>query len=198
MPCLVLDAMGVIFAAADDVGELLIPFIAEHSGTTDETLVQEAYRVASLGEIDANEFWSRVGVDADLEDAYLSHHRLNSGVMELLQMAQRLGVPVCCLSNDIGSWSQKLRQRLDVEEYLHLSIISGDVGIRKPALAIYQALIDASDYAASELLFVDDRLNNVQAARAIGIDSMLFDSRNGFAEVHKWISRQSEKDNDTL
>ena len=29
MKCLVLDAMGVIFSAADDVAELLIPFIAE-------------------------------------------------------------------------------------------------------------------------------------------------------------------------
>ena len=33
MKCLVLDAMGVIFSAADDVAELLIPFIAEHGGS---------------------------------------------------------------------------------------------------------------------------------------------------------------------
>ena len=32
---LVLDAMGVIFQAADDVGELLVPFIEEQTGSVD-------------------------------------------------------------------------------------------------------------------------------------------------------------------
>ena len=68
-PCLVLDAMGVIFQAADDVGELLIPFIAEHDGTSDEAQVQSAYLAASLGEIDANSFWRQVGVSADRKQA---------------------------------------------------------------------------------------------------------------------------------
>ena len=49
MSCLVLDAMGVIFKSADDVGELLIPFIAEKSGSFDEGVIQAAYLEASLG-----------------------------------------------------------------------------------------------------------------------------------------------------
>lgn len=57
MKCLVLDAMGVIFQAADDVVELLIPFVTEYGG--EEDVVQSAYLDASLGRISADEFWKK-------------------------------------------------------------------------------------------------------------------------------------------
>jgi FMN phosphatase YigB (HAD superfamily) len=189
MPCLVLDAMGVIFEAADDVAELLIPFIAEKSGCRDESTIQIAYIEASLGTISADEFWNRVGVSAEHEDEYLSRHSLNSGVIELLVSAQRHDTPVWCLSNDIGRWSQKLRERFNLERYLQGSVISGDVGMRKPDSAIYQALLRASGYAVDALLFVDDRAKNVRAARTLGIETMLFDSQTGFNQVKTWLSR---------
>ena len=190
MPCLVLDAMGVIFKSADDVAELLIPFIAENAGTTDQALIESTYHVASLGQIDAVEFWSRVGVEAEHEDAYLARHRLNPGVLDLLNHARENSIPVGCLSNDLGSWSTKLRNRQGVEEFLELSVISGDVGIRKPDAEIYQTFVETSGYLPAELLFVDDRMTNVEAARNLGIETVHFDPVRGFQEVQEWITGQ--------
>jgi HAD superfamily hydrolase (TIGR01509 family) len=187
MSCLVLDAMGVIFAAADDVGELLIPFITGQSGTTDEAVIQSAYLEASLGNISAEEFWLRVGVSPQLEDDYLELHKLNPGIMQTLSAAQHSGLAVWCLSNDIGRWSVKLRHRLGVDRFLQQSIISADVGMRKPDSGIYQALLDVSGYTPGDLLFVDDRQKNVDAARRLGIESFLFETHNGFNEVQDWI-----------
>jgi len=190
MPCLVLDAMGVIFNAADDVAELLIPFIVDHSGTRDDEIIQAAYLDASLGRIGADEFWLRAGLSAELEDDYLDRHRLNRGVVELLSLARQVGVPVWCLSNDIARWSRKLRERLGIEEYLQQSIISSDVGMRKPDAGIYHALIEASDRRPDELLFIDDRPANIAAAHSLGIDSILFDPQHAFDAIQSWISRQ--------
>ena len=191
MPCLVLDAMGVIFEAADDVGELLIPFIAEKSTSCNEAAVQAAYLNASLGTISPDEFWNRVGVPAELEDEFLSRHSLNTGVAELLDWSRDSEVPVWCLSNDVGRWSQKLRLRLNIEAYLQGSIISGDVGLRKPDRQIYQALIQASGFPVAELLFVDDREQNVLAARELGIKSILHDPRAGFTDARRWLSQRA-------
>ena len=52
--CLVLDAMGVLFCAADDVAELLIPFIRSAGGEADPRVIEAAYLEASLGRIDAD------------------------------------------------------------------------------------------------------------------------------------------------
>lgn len=191
MPCLVLDAMGVIFEAADDVAELLIPFIAEKSESCDEAIIQAAYLDASLGIISPDEFWNLVGVPAELEDEFLSRHSLYTGVVELLDWSRDNEIPVWCLSNDVGRWSQKLRARLNIEVYLQGSIISGDVGLRKPDRQIYQALIQSSGFPVEKLLFVDDRERNVRAARELGIESLLHDPRAGFADARRWLSRQT-------
>ena len=75
--CIVLDAMGVIFRAADDVAELLIPFITEAGGNVDAKTIASAYFDASLGMINADEFWNKVHLDPSLEDDYLSRHSLS-------------------------------------------------------------------------------------------------------------------------
>jgi len=183
MKCLVLDAMGVIYQSADDVAELLIPFILEHGGCPEQERIEAAYLAASLGQIGAAEFWARVDLSAQLEDDYLAQFALNSGALELLSGMQAAGVPVWCLSNDVGRWSTRLRDNFEIESLLAGSIISGDVGIRKPDREIYQRLIDSSGYPAADLLFVDDRKQNVDAASQLGIDSILFSPETGFEPV---------------
>jgi len=191
MSCLVLDAMGVIFKSADDVAELLIPFIAEKSGSFDEAVIQSAYLEASLGEISPDEFWNQVDVSAALEDEFLSRHRLNPGITELLSEAKSKDISVWCLSNDVGRWSDKIRNNLGIEEFLKGSVISGDVGIRKPDIGIYETLIQACGSRIEEILFVDDREKNVVAARELGIETIMFEPETGFTGAKEWMSRQA-------
>jgi len=59
----VFDVMGVIFEEADDVANLLIPFIERECGYTRRDEIQRRYREASLGLISARDFW--VGISDD-------------------------------------------------------------------------------------------------------------------------------------
>ena len=68
MKTLVLDAMGVIFVAGDDVVELLCPFVHEHGGIVDDGQIEALYNDASLGRLSARRFWEQVQVDPTLED----------------------------------------------------------------------------------------------------------------------------------
>ena len=179
--------MGVIFQSADDVVELLIPFITEHAGSSDQQLVQSAYLEASSGKISADEFWQQVNLSPDLEHAYLCRHLLVPGVVDLLHYAGEKGVPVWCLSNDVGRWSEKLRTIFKIEELLDGSVISSDVGVRKPDKRIYKILTERCAYNYEELLFVDDREKNVVAARDLGIDTILFKPQDGFDNVKNRI-----------
>ena len=165
MSCLVLDAMGVIFKSADDVAELLMPFIVEKSGHVDGEAVQSAYLEASLGKISPDEFWRQVNVPPELEEEFLSRHSLMPGAREIMLQAKHRGISIWCLSNDVGRWSEKLRKNLGIERYLSGSIISGEVGFRKPGKEIYQILLDSCGCQVEEILFVDDRESNVLASR---------------------------------
>ena len=70
---LVLDAMGVLYQAGDDVAELLVPFVRQR-GTASLSAedIDRAYVAASLGQVEPADFWKRMGVDAALEDDYLA------------------------------------------------------------------------------------------------------------------------------
>ena len=188
MSGLVLDAMGVIFRAADDVAELLIPYIGERGGSDDATAIEAAYHEASLGRLGADDFWQRVGLEAQIETDFLARHELNDGIVDLLQQAKSCRVPVWCLSNDVGRWSAHLRKTLGIEPWLAGATISADVGLRKPDPQIYPRMLAASGFGANQILFVDDRAKNVDAARACGIDSLLFEPRRGFGQIAEWLS----------
>ena len=55
-------------------------------------------------------------------------------------------------------------------------VVSGKEKMRKPAPAFFQLLLDRYNADAYTLLFIDDNIRNVQAAREFGIDSILFEN----------------------
>jgi len=171
---LALDAMGVIYAEADDGPNLLYPFIVENGGCTDVAEVARLYSAASLGKISSAEFWKLAGVDPTLEDTYLLQHRLMDGLIEFLDDARSRGMRLWCLSNDVSEWSKKLRLRFGLERYFQGFVISGDVGARKPDPEIYRCLLTRAGTNPADAVFVDDRLRNVKAADEMGISSILF------------------------
>jgi HAD superfamily hydrolase (TIGR01493 family) len=193
--CLVLDAMGVLFDSADDVAELLIPFIREMGGERGARAIESAYVEASLGHIDADSFWTRVGLMADVEPGYLAKHRLQPGALDFLKGAHLAAVPVWCLSNDIGRWSKHLRTSLGIEPFLAGAVISSDVGVRKPDPKIYERVLAETGCRPREILFVDDRMGNVAAAAALGIRAEHFAADYGYAQLAADLFRVDDETN---
>lgn len=171
---ILLDAMGVLYKSGDDVGELLVPFIGEQGSTVETKHIEEVYRLASLGKLEAEEFWRSVGLSSELEDKYLLRHTLFPGLLEFLNWAKATGIRICCLSNDVSPWSVKLRQRFGLDTFIDDWIISGDVGLRKPDPRIYSLTINRLGVAPGRILFVDDRPANIYAALAAGMQGVIF------------------------
>ena len=174
MKTLALDAMGVIYAARDDVTELLCPFIHEHGGAANDGLIGVAYQGASLGCLTPVQFWGCVQLDPALEDAYLLRHVLSPGLVEFLRTAHEHFDYVWCLSNDVSQWSRKPRERFELSRYIDGFVISGDVRFRKPDAQIYRCLLHQAHIKAENAVFVDDRPRNLDAAAALGFQTVLF------------------------
>jgi HAD superfamily hydrolase (TIGR01509 family) len=171
---LILDAMGVIYKSGDDVAELLVPFIQHRNPRISEQFIQNAYMLASLGQITAKMFWHNMNMSPDVEDEYLQGHELQPGVLEFLDWAVTKFKQIMCLSNDVSEWSRKLRSRFGLERYIQRWYISGELHSRKPSTEIYQAMVGACHYDARSLVFVDDRAKNLLPACDMGIKTVLF------------------------
>jgi HAD superfamily hydrolase (TIGR01509 family) len=121
------------------------------------------------------EFWTAAGTIGASDAEYCKSHRLAPGMLSLLARLRSAGVRLACLSNDVAEWSLLLREWFGLASYITDWVISGEIGVRKPSPAAYAALIERLYLPAERILFVDDRLENVVAARAAGLQTLQYD-----------------------
>jgi HAD superfamily hydrolase (TIGR01509 family) len=169
-----LDAMGVLYESADDVSELLIPYARAHGSRLAQDRLEQIYVECSLGRMTSAQFWAELGAAGAQDEEYCLGHALIDGVLPALERLSARGVRLACLSNDVSEWSLLLRRRFGLDKYLTTWVISGDIGFRKPSPEAYSSLLRAVDVDPSRILFVDDRMVNVRAARAAGLASVLY------------------------
>jgi HAD superfamily hydrolase (TIGR01509 family) len=182
---LALDAMGVIYAEPNDGANLLYPFIVEKGGCPDVEEILRLYSAASLGRMSSAEFWTCAGLDPVLEDEYLKRLELSRGLIEFLDGMAFRGIELWCLSNDVSEWSKKLREKFALGRYFRGFVISGDTGTRKPDPAIYRSLLEQAGCRPCNMVFVDDRLRNIEAAAALGMGAILFKPAPEEMQGHK-------------
>ena len=84
-------------------------------------------------------------------------------------------IPVAFLSN-IDERLSKLIRDFGFYEPFDPCLLSCETGIEKPNPKAYEILLAKLDLPAKEILFIDDRPENVEAAKKIGIDALLFES----------------------
>lgn len=95
------------------------------------------------------------------------------GMHDLLIRLKKEGFHLYGLSN----WSSKVYEvmdKYDIFQLLEGRIISSEAHILKPDIAIYQTLLDTYHLRAEECVFTDDKLINVEGARAAGLHAILF------------------------
>ena len=84
------------------------------------------------------------------------------------------GVPVYALSNWSAETFPLARPRYPFLDWFDGIVISGDVRAAKPDRRIYEALLERYGLRPDTVVFIDDVAENVAAAEALGIRSILF------------------------
>jgi 2-haloacid dehalogenase len=101
------------------------------------------------------------------------------GTVELLAELRSVGVRLFALSNWSADTFPRARDRYEVLGWFEGILISGDVGATKPSPRIYRVFLDRFRLRADDCVVVDDRPENVEAARALGFPAILFVSAEG-------------------
>jgi epoxide hydrolase-like predicted phosphatase len=121
----------------------------------------------SEGEFEAP-FAALLGVDdsAGLIDRLFAGMRPDDAMLEAVAGFKRAGVRTGLISN---SWGKGRYDRSRFPELFDGTVISGEVGIRKPLPEIYRMGADAIGLAPSECVFVDDLPPNLKPAAELGM-----------------------------
>jgi epoxide hydrolase-like predicted phosphatase len=78
------------------------------------------------------------------------------------------------LSNYMAVLRQRITGEWQIGDAFHHLIISSEVGLMKPSPEIYQFALETVGFAPEETVFIDDFIENVEGARAVGIHGILF------------------------
>jgi 2-haloacid dehalogenase len=96
------------------------------------------------------------------------------GTVALLAELRAGGVPVYALSNWSAETFPLARDRFPFLGWFDGLVISGEERIAKPDRRIFELLLDRFGLTPAATVFVDDSAANVRAARAVGMDAVLF------------------------
>jgi HAD superfamily hydrolase (TIGR01509 family) len=100
-------------------------------------------------------------------------YRWIEGIEPLLARLRERGADMHALSN-YPEWYAWIEERLALSRYLSWSFVSCRTQLRKPDPAAYELAAQRLGLGPEQVLFVDDRQANCDAARAIGLSAIHF------------------------
>jgi putative hydrolase of the HAD superfamily len=106
-------------------------------------------------------------------DRIAPHLILIPEMVEILHEVRRKGYKVYILSNMPREMHQELLQLHDFFKYFDGQLYSYEAGAIKPQPQIYEILLSNYKLRGHESLFIDDREENIRAAKAFGIEGIV-------------------------
>jgi putative hydrolase of the HAD superfamily len=127
------------------------------------------------------------------------HDRVSEvwGTIEVLEPAREVvrglraqGIPCHLASNQDDLRTAYMRSRMGYDELLDRSFYSCEVGAGKPSEEFFRRVGDELGLAPGQLAFVDDTMENVKAARALGLRAVLWHDRDGVAVLRRALAAE--------
>jgi putative hydrolase of the HAD superfamily len=123
-------------------------------------------------------------IDEIIETDFNSWKNINDETTAFMEELKKAGYTVGILSNmphDFLAWARKT---LSVFSLPQVGLFSCEVNLVKPEEAIYQKLLSMLGVKGEEVVFFDDKIENVKSAGALGINALLWkDAENARREL---------------
>jgi putative hydrolase of the HAD superfamily len=152
------------------------------------------------GDIERDAYWQEIGkagghtytaneiTEFDLRDILFWVH-LDQRMMEWARQVRAAGIRTGLLSNLPRPLGEYLRGEMRLPENFDHHSFSYELRAAKPEAAIYRHAIEGLGVESGEALFLDDRPENVDGARAYGIRAIQFESLRRLKEQLDELTR---------
>ena len=135
------------------------------------TLVQARDEIMALG--------LEQGLQIDIWEVFMAMSKNGGGLrqdlVDYVGTLRSLGLATGIITNNLVEFRDHWRAMLPVDELFDFVIDSSEVGVRKPNPAIFEKALATGGLAPEQAIFLDDYEDNVLAARALNIRSILVD-----------------------
>jgi putative hydrolase of the HAD superfamily len=183
MKTIIFDMYGVIIK--ESKGNF-IPYTFSHFDVSEHERIihllrdEKLFTKAGNGDIGSYDFLQMLGYK---DPVYTMHDYIENYLTidnEFYDFAERnmKKYNYALLSNDVSEWSKYITEYYNLNKYFKVKIISADVHHRKPDVDIYDIILQELHINANDCIFIDNSTTNLNVARNIGMDTILFNRDN--------------------
>ena len=163
----------------------------DNSGTVSNTLKEGSdfsslLRQYETGKISAVDFHKKIIDHLEIELSFDEFESVSNdaieagddgidGIVNTLSKKYQLAI----LSNTNPVHYKHIREKYSIIGLFDYILLSYEMGAMKPDIEAYEKLMHATSKPPSQHLFIDDRIENISAAKEIGMDSIHYKSANG-------------------
>lgn len=156
------------------------------SGAEMYTKFVGVYQQLETNQLTLSDWTHSLGVDLKKFESVLDkiytesnfNHHLISATINFVNLLKSKNIPHGYLSNAEEFFYPHIHRRL--EHLFDFHVLSWEIGVRKPDPQIYKEIFKHGPWQPHEVVFFDDTLSNVTAAKELGINAVHFQDRPDF------------------
>jgi putative hydrolase of the HAD superfamily len=191
---------GVIFdwagTCATEGEPLISPLLHAKTGLDLAALNEQTvdlYNAFAVGTLTIEQFWQGVrerfhlqhdpeATAEALSRAYLASAQVYPDVLAVATSLRARGVVVALLSNSTALMRDHLKRAVPTANYFDHEVYSCDPDVMdiKPHVKPFEVVLARMSLPAAETLFIDNARSNIEAAKALGMQTLLFTSPEQF------------------
>lgn len=144
-------------------------------------------QVYKIGKMTDEEYWSWVAKEWKLQktaqeliDLLISGYDVDEKVVEIVKNVRKNGYKTLICSSNFPARVNGLQQKFHFLDNFDATVFSYEVGANKPSEKIFQELINRAGVPAESIVFADDRLENLDEAKKLGITTLLYEDFDKF------------------
>lgn len=117
--------------------------------------------------------WSK-SVDEFLDYWFKAEHNLNLELIEHIKELRKEKIKCVLATNQEKYRLEYLKKEIDFEAIFDKIYSSNLIGFKKPYIEYYKFILNDLNENPSNIIFYDDRQENIESAKLLGINSILY------------------------
>jgi putative hydrolase of the HAD superfamily len=130
---------------------------------------------------------------------YAEDIELLDGATTLLHFLQQKTLPLALITNGPADMQRATLQKVSIEKYFKAILVSGELGIRKPARGIFQLACERLQVQPEDCLMIGDHLSaDIEGAKSMGMQTAWLSKEqvgdvrafSSLSELQQWLEAQ--------
>gem|GEM_PF-2638363 len=143
----------------------------------------EEYRT---GQIEVDDFWKKAKEELNVENVddvrqiFFDAYEPQQSSIDLIKKIKEKNIQVAFLSNNPKDRAEYLDKKYGFISLFDFGYFSFDANVRKPDKMIYQKFLEKFNLDAKEVIYTDDKEENLEPAKELGMKTILFQNIDQF------------------